>query len=281
MIAPFLKYPGGKARLAERVLDTLEVGPDTVLVEPFLGAGAVTLGALERGATVYASDASDALMMVWHGVALDGRRVMERAERHLRNVVGDASYRALRTMYNTRGYGGCVELTAAQAIALNRACFNGLWRFNAAGAFNVPWGKNPRATVPQAAYETAEFVQDALRRGRLHLVYRKVAEVAGMRDAVVYLDPPYAPSGSAKPFTSYGAPGWTYNDTVRLVGRAMTWVRVYGTRRVVLSYMDDDALAGALRNAGWTVDYVTLTRSISRSTQGRGPTREIFATLCA
>ncbi len=274
---PFLKYPGGKTHLAVRVLDALDLRPTDTLVEPFLGGGAVTLAALHRRARVVAGDASAHLVEIWRTVMTEGHTAIWAAEVYLARVTDAESYYDLRRKYNdTRD--------AAMALALNRACFNGLWRFNAAGEFNVPWGKRPQTTFPPHVGGTAEWLRNRYLRSPGSLVVRRGdwREVlrAAPTGAVAYLDPPYSPAGAARPFVAYGAPGWTYQSTVALVDEVTALVRRGDLRRAVLSYMDSPELAEHLTRQGWKVEYVNMTRSISRKGDGRGSVRESFASIC-
>ena len=274
---PFLKYPGGKAALAERILDTLDVREGTVLVEPFLGAGAVALAALDRGATVLASDLSLPLVRTWAGVLDYGPDVLAAiADLEVLDLT-DAVYRDIRATFNVGLY---TPGHAAYAIYLNRACFNGLWRFNADGDFNVPWGKKSKVTVAESAKDTIKGLWAWKLAGMINVVWASAFEAVddAPPGAVVYLDPPYVPSkrDPKRPaFTAYGVgsePLWTFDDTLHLVDV----VRDVG-RRCVLSYSADPVLVQHLTATGWHVEHLDVKRTISRDGDGRKPAREILA----
>src|SRR5262249_20391970 len=126
--------------------------------------------------------------------------------RHLRRHRSshDASYYyATRTAWNAHRASWSEAKRAATFIYLNKTCFNGLWRVNRAGAFNVPLGRytNPTIFTPEALHAARDLLARAeLRAGD----YRDTLSDAG-RDDLVYLDPPYHPLSATARFTSYTA----------------------------------------------------------------------------
>jgi len=287
-VKPFLKYPGSKRTLAPRVVEILgRDGPPDIYVEPFLGSGAVFLEARRSWGTAVRyelSDACEPLVDVWRALRDDPQGVSDALGTMLSKDATEAYYLQQRRLYNLCT--GVWAPQAARALWLNKACFNGLWRFNRRGGFNVPWGK--KATVgglPSAV----DILEVSRTLEGVDLSWREVpADLAGMwaewgQKVAIYLDPPYAPSDTAaakKAFVSYGAPGpaWAFKDTVALVEWCEARVRAGGVR-VVLSYMDDPLLVPVLQTGGWVVEYPTMPRTISRDGDGRKPVREILATL--
>jgi len=288
-LKPFLKYPGSKRTLAPRAVEILgRDGPPDVYVEPFLGSGAVFLEARRSwGRNTYydLSDACAPLIDVWRAIRADPRGVSEALGAMWSKDVTEAYYLQQRRLYNLCT--GVEAAHAARALWLNKACFNGLWRFNRAGDFNVPWGK--KATVGGLPTEADLWEVSGALNG-VPLRAEGIGDLTGIDGwfyagpkGAIYLDPPYAPSCPAaakKAFVSYGAPGpaWTFKDTVALVECCEARVRAGGVR-VVLSYMDDPLLVPVLQTGGWVVEYPTMPRTISRDGDGRKPVREILATL--
>lgn len=278
---PFLQYPGGKRALADRVLNLL--APDgrapTVVYEPFLGAGAVSLAALERwpGVRCVGSDASGPLVEVWQSVLQEPALVAAELAVLCAEPCTEAAYYELRAEYNAGGIPRHVK--AALAIYLNRAGFNGLWRFNRRGELNVPWGKRLTVAVP----DLREWGHLG-RGGVFTVVRRSYADVGpvGPGDAV-YLDPPYAPPANSDrpaPFTAYGAPDagpWTMAHTFAVVDWA-TDAAGQGAR-VVLSHTEAPELNEKLLDLGWTIETLDVKRTISRNGATRAPVREILATI--
>lgn len=287
---PFLKYPGSKRTLAARVVEILGCdGPPDIYAEPFLGSGAAFFEARRSwGPSTYydLSDACAPLIDVWRSIQRDPRGVADALGAMLSKDVTEDYYLQQRRLYNLCT--GVDASHAARAIWLNRACFNGLWRFNQRGAFNVPWGKKATVGGLPSAADIWE-VSVALNGAPIRAVGIEDLTAPGgwpFEDCrvCVYLDPPYTPSDKAaakKAFVSYGAPGpaWTFADTIALVEWCEARVKAAPGVRVVLSYMDDPLLVSVLQTGGWTVEYPTMPRTISRDGDGRKSVREILATL--
>lgn len=287
---PVLKYPGSKRLPALRVVELLgQNGPPDVYLEPFLGSGAVFFEAQRCWGTSVHYELSDAcypLISLWRALRGNPLGVSEALSTILSQDVTEDYYLRQRVLFNT-GEGGLLW-RAARALWLNKACFNGLWRFNKYGMFNVPWNKRPTVGGLPTASDLLE-VSEALKGVGLGLDSWVTAlkgvelwPLAGHKVAI-YLDPPYAPSdktAAKKAFVSYGAPGpaWTFADTITLVERCEQLAKSGGVR-VVLSYMDDPLLVPVLQTGGWNVEYPTMPRTISRNGDGRKPVREILASL--
>ena len=287
--------------MASKVLDLLALdgAAPCVLYEPFLGAGAVSLAALERwpDVRVCGSDASGPLCAVWDGVLAYPYAVAACLDDLTDAPCTEARYYDLRAAFNTLwAERDTVPLSfarfAALAIYLNRAGFNGLWRFNRRGELNVPWGKREDvkvSTFDADAWAAVGGYVDPLRMAVGHGGYDGVCALGSLAcgrvlpGTVVYLDPPYAaPRGSdARPFVAYGTGlGWTMDDTFRVVDLA-TRVAEQGAR-VVLSHSADASPGGLnarLKENGWTVHDVSVKRTISRDGATRAPVGEILAVL--
>ena len=290
-----LQYPGSKRTLAPKVAQILgRNGPPEVYAEPFLGSGAVFFEAQRSwGASVRCvlSDACGPLMNVWGAIQSDPQGVAEALREILSQDVTEDYYNHQRALFNGRErlgpFGDSFTVRAARALWLNKACFNGLWRFSARSGFNVPWGKRstvrglPSLANLRALSSALEGV--FLKSGHWREV---LPRLQGSREGAytgIYLDPPYTPSDTSaakKAFVSYGAPGpaWTFADTIALVEWCEARAR-FGGLRVVLSYLDDPLLVPVLQTGGWTVEYVEMPRTISRNGAERKPVREILATL--
>ena len=136
-LRPFLKWAGGKTRLLARILPHV---PETFdnYHEPFLGGGAVFFAVRERTTgTAHIHDLNDILVNVWRQVRDDPAALLEALEYYRAKDSKDFYYEQ-RTAEPTTG----VE-QAARFIYLNQTAWNGLWRVNRRGQFNVPWGQRP------------------------------------------------------------------------------------------------------------------------------------------
>lgn len=207
-ISPFLKWAGGKSQLLDSIVDCLPESFGTYF-EPFLGGGAlffrlVSMGKIRRAVL---SDANKDLINCYL-VVRDGLDALISRLEYYQKYVGakDFFYEVARPLFNRirlkTGLERDVE-KAALLIYLNKTCFNGLYRVNSRGEFNVPWG---RYESP-ALYDEANLrsVSRALDQRRVEIRccdYRGAVRNASAGD-LVYFDPPYQPLNRTSSFTQY------------------------------------------------------------------------------
>lgn len=159
---------------------------------------------------------------------------------------------------------------AARLLYLNKTCFNGLWRVNSKGKFNVPFGRmvNPKIVDPPRLLEAAK----ALRHTTCKLGdFAKVTKNAKPGD-FVYFDPPYAPVSSTANFTAYGSAGFGPVQQARLVDELL---RLKALKvRAVLSNADTPYTRELY--ARFSVRVVHMRRSINSATTKRGLSPELL-----
>lgn len=211
MPTPFIKWAGGKTRLLSQY-EPFWPESWNHYHEPFLGGGAVFFRLMPDAATL--SDINGRLVKTYQAIRDDVDAVIAELER-LRACHGKEHYYRSRTRFNQPRGLKSVEL-AALFIYLNKTCFNGLYRENRRGQFNVPIGsyRNPR-------------IFDA---GDLHAVSRALSDVelrvADFTDVLeraepgdlVYFDPPYVPLSATSSFASYTKAGFSLQMQERLAG---------------------------------------------------------------
>lgn len=133
---------------------------------------------------------------------------------YLREHAGQNSelyYYGVRDLYNRS------EPSAAQAarfIYLNKACYNGIFRVNLAGCFNVPYGRRQKISLPVAGY--LREVSKLLRRKEIFAADFEKALCEAKRDDFVFLDPPYPPLNGTSYFTHYTSDKFSYTDQEKL-----------------------------------------------------------------
>ncbi len=191
---PFLKWAGGKARLAGSILDAIgDFKGD--YHEPFLGGGAVflALGVVRArpGFRVHLADMNAHLVNTWTAVrgmsAAFSRTIVEYNDLH-----GRDAYTRQRELFNrqTTPNGTFADLQAARMIWLNKHGFNGLYRVNRKGEFNVPWGKREKTDLGLINLQTVStWLRVTKATIRRESFAKSIARVKA--DDVVYLDPPY------------------------------------------------------------------------------------------
>jgi DNA adenine methylase len=203
--APFLKWAGGKTSLLPELRRHVPARYRRYH-EPFVGGGALFFAVAPRRALL--SDSNGELVHCYLQVRDDVHGVLAALARHVYERTHYQNVRALEP------HGLTAAERAARFIYLNKTCFNGLWRVNRAGRFNVPIGRytNPRF------YDPAALIAASNALGRTELLH------ASFEDAVaraapgdfVYLDPPYDPVSATSSFASYTADGFTWDDQKRL-----------------------------------------------------------------
>lgn len=229
---PFLKWAGGKRQLLRALLPFVPPSFDRY-VEPFLGSGAVffELYATGRlgGRPAVLADTNADLVGVYSALRANVAEVILAlsglAEGHA--ALGAEHYYDVRdrlfnprrrelNLHEARGLSSYPPAVAAMFIYLNRTGFNGLFRLNARGDFNVPVGRYSNPRICDVANLRA--VASTLRSRRVSLHHDAFAATLGAcrKGDFVYLDPPYAPLTDTARFTSYTAGGFSDADQRRL-----------------------------------------------------------------
>lgn len=209
---PFLKWAGGKGQLLGELLPRVRAGlGDGAYHEPFIGGGALffelaRLGELPDRVTI--SDANPNLVDTYVAVRDEVDAVVELLREHKARH-DEAHYYAVRA-----GQPQASAERAARVIYLNKTCFNGLYRENARGQFNVPMGRYERPEVLDEANLRA--ASEALRRASISTAdFGSVAARARPGD-FVYFDPPYDPVSLTSSFTRYAKGGFGPAEQTRL-----------------------------------------------------------------
>jgi len=267
---PFLKWAGGKTALLGQLLPLV---PRVFrrYHEPFLGGGAVyfALASLEKKGEVeftdaYLSDANEELMETYKVVRDDVEGLLEWLGKFQAAHSKEFYYR-LRDWYPLTP----VE-RAARFVYLNKTCFNGLYRVNKLGKFNVPMGnyKNPKICDE----ENLRLCSQALADAKLDCApFEQVLDRAAAGD-FVYFDPPYVPVSATANFTAYTQDGFGWADQERLA----SVVRELDRRGCLV--MLSNAWVEPLQQlyAGFRLVEVQAPRVINSKGTARGKVREML-----
>lgn len=268
-----LKWAGNKTRVMPELKKYLPAGKR--LVEPFAGSCAVMMNT-DYDAYLIA-DANHHLvntykMMAYHTDAL----LAELEALFGGGSVGTESQRAgfyysVRTSLNHNGSLSCVE-KAAQFIYLNRHGYNGLVRYNQAGAFNVPYGKYKSPYFPGA--EIRAFAEKAKRATFICADFTETLELVLPGD-VIYCDPPYNPLAGKGSFTKYHSVDF---DTVSQLRLAAMLESLADKGFPVIASNSDCALTHSQYGHGrFDLYKISVARSIGASTGGGNIAAEIIA----
>lgn len=286
---PLVKWAGGKTRLLGELVPRVPARFGRY-VEPFAGGAALFFALAPEVALL--GDVNADLIELYAEVCRDPAGVHSKLRQLFDEHASDpdATFYAGRDAWNTRRSRWTAQHRAATFLYLNRACFNGLYRVNRAGAFNVPVGK-PSSSGPPACPSLPQLIATGAALGRATVRCSDYVEVLAEaeRGDFVYLDPPYLvrpkdedpgeprskSKSKSKSFASYTQGGFGERDHAELARHARALV----DRGVfVMASNADVPLARALYADGFEITEVLSSRPISASGAGRRPVGELIFT---
>jgi DNA adenine methylase len=264
---PFLKWAGGKSQLLAQYKAHFPLEFDRYY-EPFLGGGAVFFHL--RPPQAMLSDINPELVNVYQCVRDQVEAIAARLEAHQQQH-GKAYYYQVRSQHQ----GSAIE-RAARLIYLNKTCFNGLYRENSRGEFNVPMGryKNPRIYDPDLLQAASAVLQATEIKVRSFEVVLQEAQTS--RD-FVYFDPPYYPLNATSNFTAYSRYTFGQAEQIRLQ-QAFQHLAERGVN-VMLSNSDCAFIHDLYQN--YCIHRITAPRAINSNPQKRGKITELLITSYA
>jgi len=260
---PFLKWAGGKSQLLGQFQPLLpRPGSYERYIEPFVGSGALFFHL--RPAAAELSDVNREIVDCYRAVKTRPRDVIRELEKHRHD---ERHYYEVRATLPTR-----LAERAARTIYLNKTGYNGLYRVNSSGRFNVPIGRyaNPGFQSP-TLFATIRACSRALASARLTPGDFEAALRDAGRGDFVYLDPPYVPVSETSDFTSYARGGFGWGEQERLAEECRRlWRR---GAMIMLSNSDTESVRALYR--GFRIDVVQAARSINSRGAKRGKVREV------
>jgi DNA adenine methylase len=265
---PFLKWAGGKQRLC-RLYDTLGLFPANsgTYFEAFVGGGAAFFYLVPEKAVLL--DTNEELINTYKVVQKDVSRLIEELGEH--NVrhrrYGAKHYYEVRSDIPSNR----IE-RAARFVYLNKTCYNGLYRVNRAGEFNVPMGdyKNPQIVDVEGLRAASRALKDAK---ILHGDFQEVEAMARQGD-FVYFDPPYDPILGKSSFTEYTKMsfGPLEQSTLASLFRRLAEARV----KALISNSDTERIRTLYD--GWWIHDIPASRAINSQASGRKAINELAIT---
>ena len=259
---PFLKWAGGKRQLLPELLARVPAKYHTYH-EPFLGGGAMFFALAPRIAVL--SDANLELVRSYVAVRdkLPGLVKMLRELKRGHEEWGLAHYREVRRRSPEPLVGG-----AARLIYLNKTCFNGLYRVNKRGEFNVPMGKWKK--LPEICDLPNLAACSRVLSGEVDLGHRDFRQslLLPLAEDFVYLDPPYAPLSGTSNFTRYTTGGFGAADQVELAGMVAD-LKKCGVK-ILLSNAGTQEIRDLYPEPLFRVEEVRARRKINCQKGGRG-----------
>lgn len=220
---PFLRWAGGKRRLVPLVVElACEVFDEDegYFYDPFLGGGSIPFGLIDYGRfrpeRIRISDINETLVKAYISVQsgdIDFLEELELIQKEFDLRPGEQAYADLRAQFNARRFKVDAR-QAARFLALNSTSFNGLWRENSLGEYNVPFGKlkNPMVFDEVGLGECARKLQGVKISSS---DYKNALFEVGSSD-IVFLDPPYLPISESASFSAYHGRGFGVAEHIEL-----------------------------------------------------------------
>jgi DNA adenine methylase len=226
---PFLKWAGGKgqllSQLSEHLPKRISKEPFTY-IEPFVGGGAMLFYMLHHFGNIkkaVINDVNEDLILTYRTIKDDVEALianLDRLEKYYLSITDQHGrsqiFYDVRERYNQR-IGDSVE-RASQLVFLNKTCFNGLYRVNRRGQFNVPFGKYANPTICNAKLLRAD--SQILQSAQVEICQGDYVQTMQHLDGLtfVYLDPPYRPLDATSSFTAYAKGDFNDDDQRALAG---------------------------------------------------------------
>jgi DNA adenine methylase len=211
MIKPFLHWVGGKRQLLPKIKEYMPKQYN-VYYEPFLGAGAVLFNIQPKIAVV--NDFNSELVNCYESIR-DNYNELIGYLKLFRNT--EEYYYSVRELDRKPSMDMLVNsFRAARTIYLNKTCFNGLYRVNNKGQFNVPYGKHKHDF--EIEIDTFKDVSKYLNNDSISILNIDFSQAIKGADKgdFIYFDPPYDPVSDTSNFTSYTTEGFNKKDQIRL-----------------------------------------------------------------
>lgn len=288
-LKPFVKWVGGKSQLVDEIEKMLPSDGEKVLTkyaEPMVGGGALFFNILSKYAfeELYISDINVELINAYKAVKNDVDNLITKLnEMQMTFLPMDENGRKY-FYYNIREKFNSIALSdetsiekAAQFIFLNKTCFNGLYRVNRKGQFNVPMGAYKNPTICDD--ENLRNISEALQNVTIVCGDYSLSKDFIDKDTFVYLDPPYRPISETSAFTSYNSESFDDNEQIRLA-KFIDEINKSGAK-IVLSNSDpknvneeDNFFDDLYRN--YKINRVEANRAINSKGDSRGKIKELL-----
>lgn len=213
LIAPFLKWVGGKRQLLPKIIEHLPKNiRELRYFEPFIGGGAVLFHLQPENAVI--NDFNKELINVYNVVKDNLDDLIVDLKKH-KNT--SEYFYQIRGLDRTDEFLSLSEVQrASRIIYLNKTCFNGLYRVNNAGEFNAPFGRYKNPNIVNEP--TLKAVSNYLNLNNIEILSGDYSEALKLADenSFVYFDPPYHPISEGSNFTGYVQGGFNIYDQAEL-----------------------------------------------------------------
>ena len=292
VVRPFVKWAGGKGSLIPQITKyypfELKNGRIEKYVEPFVGGGAVLIDILQKYEVqeAYAFDINKDLINCYNVIKSNVENLIQELEKKEKEFLCLDNEKRKNYFYDVREEYNSYTLEtepnvkrASEFIFLNRTCFNGLYRVNRNGKFNVPFGKYKNPTICDSSNlrNLSKLIKDVVFE---YGDYKKSEELIDAH-TFVYFDPPYRPLSDTSAFTSYTKE--VFNDEKQK--ELAEYFNLLSTRNAKLMLSNSnpknvDANDNFFENIykGFNINEVSAKRMINSNSEGRGEISELLIT---
>lgn len=292
VVRPFVKWAGGKGSLIPQITKyypfELKNGRIEKYVEPFVGGGAVLIDILQKYEVqeAYAFDINKDLINCYNVIKFNVEDLIQKLEKKEKEFLSLDNEKRKNYFYDVREEYNSYVLDAepnvkraSEFIFLNRTCFNGLYRVNRNGKFNVPFGKYKNPTICDSSNlrNLSKLIKDVLFE---YGDYKKSEGIID-RNTFVYFDPPYRPLSDTSGFTSYAKEDFNDEKQKELA----EYFNLLSTRNAKLMLSNsnpknvdsnDNFFEDIYR--GFNINEVSAKRMINSNSEGRGEISELLIT---
>lgn len=271
---PFVKWVGGKRQLIPELEVRLPEKLD-VYFEPFLGGGALFFHLAHRISVAELSDINEDLILAFNAAQNNVSGLIEQLGQH-KNTPEHFSQIRDADRDNEYKWSWTPIQKAARFIYLNKTCFNGLYRVNSEGHFNVSYGRysNPKIVDAENLYACNSVLcrpgVSLSIKGYLDTLPKIGSFAKSGRSVFVYLDPPYIPISVSSSFTQYTKDGFSMKDQLQLkdycdtlTSLGVKWMQSNSSAPIVFDIYKQ-----------YSIDRVSVQRNVSGGAQSRGPVDE-------
>ena len=274
---PFLRWAGGKRRLTSLLIQAFpqDFKPEVNrYFEPFVGGGALMFATGNKSAElfipgkhIFINDSNPDLVTTYKVIKNQLPELLSELEKISQNLSKE-EFERIRSSTPTSNV-----TRAARFIYLNKTCFNGLWRVNSSGHFNVPWGKLKNPLI----FDQANLEACRKRLSGSHITAGKFSEAvaSAKKNDLVYFDPPYLPISRSASFSQYAKDNFGVSDHEEL---AETINRLTKKGVHVILSNSDTPETRRIFGKTLTLRQIMMNRSISAAAHARTQVSEVLGT---
>lgn len=272
-MSPVVKWAGGKRQILEKLKASMPNEFNNYF-EPFIGGGALLFDLAPEHATI--NDVNQELLAIYNCLKDDSlyELMLQELDRHEANHSEDYYYEVRQWDRNPRFELEPLWKRAARAIYLNKSCFNGLYRVNAKGYFNVPSAKKEKVNTYSKA--NMEEIHEYFRTDNVTILSGDFVEATrnAREGDFVYFDPPYDTWEDKESFTAYSKFDFNKEDQRRLA-ECFKDLTARGVKCMLSNH--NTAFINELYD-GFNIQVINAKRMINANANGRGAVEEVIIT---